>query len=61
MILFQSDRQENNMDIYAAGGSALEPLRLTFGPGADIQPAWSPDGSRIAFTLIGTATTKSIS
>ena len=48
--LFQSDRQENNMDIYAASGSALEPLRLTFGPGADIQPAWSPDGSRIAFT-----------
>ena len=31
-----------------ADGSDLK--RLTRSPGLDVRPAWSPDGSRIAFT-----------
>lgn len=36
----------------AAGGS---PRRFTGGPGNDLQPAWSPDGSRLAFVRRSTA------
>ena len=40
---------DGNTDIYVVrpGGSA--PTRLTTHPASDVEPAWSPDGSRIAF------------
>ena len=42
--------REGNREIYVmnADGSGL--IRLTFQPGHDYQPSWSPDGKRIAFT-----------
>jgi Tol biopolymer transport system component len=48
-IAFVSNR-DGNLEIYTtnAGGSGL--MRLTFHPEADLQPVWSPDGTRIAFT-----------
>lgn len=47
-VAFTSNR-DGDYDIYAveAGGSGL--VQLTGNPGADDGPAWSPDGSRIAF------------
>jgi len=59
-IVFTTDRNgslpcstcpiENRGEIYAidADGSGL--VRLTRQPGWDAQPAWSPDGTRIAYT-----------
>jgi serine/threonine protein kinase/sugar lactone lactonase YvrE len=48
-IAFGSDRDDRRGEIYLinADGSGLE--RLTNSPGADEGPAWSPDGSQIAF------------
>ena len=36
--------------IYVVDGRDAEPLQLTFGDFDDGQPAWSPDGTEIAFT-----------
>jgi TolB protein len=41
---------EPNLEIFVmslAGGTATQ---VTNSPGYDVQPSWSPDGSRIAFT-----------
>ena len=49
-ILFASSRDEiGNMEIYSMNpdGSGLD--RLTTSAGFDVQPAWSPDGKRVAF------------
>jgi dipeptidyl aminopeptidase/acylaminoacyl peptidase len=47
-LAFTTDRDGND-EIYLvnADGTGLE--RLTKNPAADIQPTWSPDGSRLAF------------
>jgi Tol biopolymer transport system component len=53
-IAFQSDRsQQNDWDIYVVNwdGSGLQ--HLTSGPETDQDPAWSRDGSRIAFLRNG--------
>jgi TolB protein len=38
-----------NDDIYLSSGPGAPPIRLTTDPGLDRQPAFSPDGSQIAF------------
>src|SRR5262249_44465212 len=40
---------QDNFDIYAKAVGAERPLRLTTAPEADLSPAWSPRGDRIAF------------
>ncbi len=38
-----------NLEIYVYAGSGSPPLRLTNGAARDVQPVWSPDGTKIAF------------
>lgn len=42
------DRSRNHL--YLVSGRESEPLQLTFGDFDDMQPAWSPDSSAIAFS-----------
>ncbi|MBS1857207.1 MAG: PD40 domain-containing protein [Acidobacteria bacterium] len=44
-----SGEQENNYDIYVMLLNGGKPLRLTSDAAMDLAPAWSPDGTRIAF------------
>lgn len=47
-IAFVSDR-DGNEEIYIMNADGTETKRLTFNPGRDIQPCFSPDGQHIAF------------
>jgi hypothetical protein len=54
-IVFVSDRDAGNLglngrEIYTAGADGSNPLRLTTNTVADTEPAYSPDGTKIAFT-----------
>jgi hypothetical protein len=40
---------DGNADIYVTDDIGTVSVRLTVDPEADVEPAWSPDGSRIAF------------
>ena len=60
-IVFQSNRADGNQDIYVMNADSSNVRRLTFDPGSDRMPRWSPDGRRIAFSPIGTATPRSTS
>jgi dipeptidyl aminopeptidase/acylaminoacyl peptidase len=40
---------QNNIDIWLIDVARGFPRRLTFGPGADMAPIWSPDGNRIVY------------
>src|SRR5256885_2251960 len=48
-IAFTSNRDGND-EIYVMNADGTGVTRLTNDPASDSQPAWSPDGSRIAFT-----------
>ena len=41
---------DGNTDVYIVGADGLGEQRLTRHPGVDGNPAWSPDGRKIAFT-----------
>jgi Tol biopolymer transport system component len=45
----------NNIDLWMAKGEQL--LQLTFSPGPDVSPQWSPDGASIAFLSTRPGTT----
>jgi Tol biopolymer transport system component len=47
-IAFQSHR-DGNWEIYVMNADGSGQTRLTFNAAADTEPAWSPDGSKIAF------------
>ena len=52
-VVFVTDRDApgaNNREIYTANPDGSGPLRLTTNLVADTEPAYSPDGTRIAFT-----------
>lgn len=42
-------RRNGNADIYALNQADRQPVRLTYDPAEDRDPAWSPDGNYIAF------------
>ena len=45
-----TQRRQGNIDIYALLSGRELPLRLTSHPAEDRDPAWSPDGERLAFS-----------
>lgn len=47
-IAFTSDR-DSNFEIYVMNSDGSNQTRLTNNPAQDVNPAWSPDGTRIAF------------
>jgi len=47
-IAFHSDKS-GNFDIWVMNADGTDMRQLTTAPGRDIEPAWSPDGSRIVF------------
>jgi Tol biopolymer transport system component len=52
-IVFVSDRDApglNGREVYTSNPDGSDPLRLTTNAVADTEPAYSPDGTRIAFT-----------
>ncbi|CAA9402662.1 MAG: tolB protein precursor, periplasmic protein involved in the tonb-independent uptake of group A colicins [uncultured Rubrobacteraceae bacterium] len=51
-IAFQSIRDASG-EIYTTGASGGEAARITFRLGGNVEPAYSPDGSRIAFNRGG--------
>ena len=48
-VVFQSDRDDGNWDIYRAGFDGADVLRLTSDQDRDIQPTWKFTGDEIAF------------
>jgi TolB protein len=47
-IAFSTDR-DGNLEIYSMNPDGSDQRRLTYDPSFDLWPAWSPDGTRIAF------------
>ena len=49
LIVF-SKKRHGNVDLYTATAAGKHLRRLTRAPGQDLYAAWSPDGTRIAYT-----------
>lgn len=48
-LVFRSSRDAGDWEIYAINVDGTNERRLTYSAGADIDPTWSPDGTKIAF------------
>ena len=48
-VVYQSDRMDDNWDIYRANFDGSDVMRLTMDDGKDIQPMWRFSGDEIAF------------
>lgn len=48
-IIFSSTRHNQRPDLYIKSVTGVSVVQLTSDPGADIQPAYSPDGAWVAF------------
>jgi TolB protein len=48
-IAFETDR-DGNSEIYSIGPDGTNPSNLSNNPASDVDPAWSPDGTKIAFS-----------
>ena len=57
-IAFATDR-DGNLEIYTMNADGTGQTRITNNPASDDAPAWSPDGTKIAFETNRTATTRS--
>lgn len=49
MIVFQSNRMDDDSEIYTMNADGTNVKRLTFSKGPDESPIWSPDGKYILF------------
>jgi len=48
-LSFANDAADGNAEIYLVNSNGTDAARLTFDPARDVAPAWSPDGTMIAF------------
>ena len=48
LLAFVSNR-DDNYEIYVMGLDGWGPINLTHNPARDVEPTWSPDGTKIAF------------
>ncbi len=53
VVFAWTNEQGNNVDVYVKMASGGPPLRLTSSPLTETNPAWAPDGQRIAFLRTG--------
>ena len=49
VVVYASDREGGQLDVWLQRMGAVEPIRLTTDPADDYEPALSPDGGRVAF------------
>lgn len=49
VVVDESVSHYRNSDLYVLAVGGAEPHQITSGPGVDSEPAWSPDGSQVAF------------